>query len=359
MGALRILCLVGSPTTDFYRELSELYTRGCLVALNDTDRYEFTLAHLSPGPTWRLPLSLDPADLAAAPEIPFGEAMRRLAIRSFDVALPQMFCIGGMTHYRSLIEMMGLPYLGNRPTEMAIAANKALARAVVAAAGVDVPRGEQLRQGDRPTIPPRAVVKPRSADNSDGVTLVSDRAEYPVALATAFEHDAVVLVEAYIELGREVRCGVLQRGDELICLPLEEYFVDELERPIRMPSHKLRRNDNGELRLAAKERTESWIVDESDPAIPRVHEAAKRCHVALGCRQYSLFDFRVDPDGRPWFLEAGLYCSFSQKSVVATMAAAAGITLDALFDHVVAEALGRSPLAANQSEGPHRRTPPQ
>ena len=50
-----------------------------------------------------------------------------------------------------------------------------------------------------------------------------------------------------------------------------------------------------------------------------------------GCRDYSLFDFRVDPAGRPWFLEAGLYCSFAPASVVAVMAAAGGVALDELF----------------------------
>ncbi len=44
-----------------------------------------------------------------------------------------------------------------------------------------------------------------------------------------------------------------------------------------------------------------------------------------------LFDFRLDPQGQPWFLEAGLYCSFSPKSVIASMAKAAGIPLDELL----------------------------
>ena len=72
-------------------------------------------------------------------------------------------------------------------------------------------------------------------------------------------------------------------------------------------------------------------------------DAARRCHVALGCRDYSLFDFRVDPDGRPWFLEAGLYCSFARQSVISMMAAAAGIALDELFASALDGALGAQP----------------
>ena len=72
---------------------------------------------------------------------------------------------------------------------------------------------------------------------------------------------------------------------------------------------------------------------------PSVWAAARSCHVALGCRQYSLFDFRVDPEGRPWFLEAGLYCSFASTSVLAVMAGAAGIALPELFDRMLARAV--------------------
>jgi D-alanine-D-alanine ligase len=72
-----------------------------------------------------------------------------------------------------------------------------------------------------------------------------------------------------------------------------------------------------------------------------VWAAARACHRALGCRDYSLFDFRIDPDGQPWFLEAGLYCSFARTSVVAVMARAAGTEVDELFATVLAGALAR------------------
>jgi D-alanine-D-alanine ligase len=60
-----------------------------------------------------------------------------------------------------------------------------------------------------------------------------------------------------------------------------------------------------------------------------------------GVRDYGLFDFRVDPDGRPWFLEAGLYCSFARTSVVVMMAAQAGVGLGELFAGMVTRAAGR------------------
>ena len=76
-------------------------------------------------------------------------------------------------------------------------------------------------------------------------------------------------------------------------------------------------------------------MDVDDPVTAPVWEAARAAHVALGCRDYSLFDFRIDPAGRPWFLEAGLYCSYARQSVIPTMAAAAGIELADLFGEAV------------------------
>ncbi len=343
MAALNILCLVGSPVDAFFCELSELYTRGCLAALNDPSRYAFTLAHVSPGAVWRLPASLDLAAIEAAQPLDFPGAVSALSARRLDVGLPQMFCRPGMTAYRALFELLGLPYLGNAPEQMALTADKWAARAVVAAAGVAVPRGERLTPGMQPTMAPPCVVKPVSADNSDGVTFVQGPAEFPDALAVAFKLGDAAIVEAYVPLGREVRCGVLERHGSLQCLPLEEYYVDAAARPIRRRVDKLKRDAEGGLTLAAKTQHESWIVPAHDPIVPAVYEAARRCHIALGCRHYSLFDFRIDDAGRPWFLEAGLYCSFSPQSVIVTMAAAAGISAAALFDGIAAEALLTAP----------------
>jgi len=174
------------------------------------------------------------------------------------------------------------------------------------------------------------VVKPVDADNSTGVSLVRDPAELDDAVSRARAHGRAALVETYVELGREVRCGIVVRDGELICLPIEEYAVNAAK-PVRLGDDKLDRTVDGELYLVAKDASKAWIVPEDDPITERVWEAARRSHVALGCRHYSLFDFRVDPEGKPWFLEAGPYCSFAPTSVIAVMAAAAGIDVTELF----------------------------
>ena len=326
---LRVLHLVGSATDDFYAELSRLYARDCLAATADPARYAFAVAWVTPDGRWRFPADLGDDAIAAAEPLSTSAALAHLATLRPDVVVPQMFCLPGMTAYRALLDLLGIPYVGNPPDVMALGAHKARAKAVVAAAGVPVPAGEVLRAGEQPTLVPPVVVKPVDADNSHGVTLVRRVADYGPALRAAFAHSDAALVEAYVELGREVRCGVVERdgalGVELVGLPLEEYAVDPDRKPVRDSADKIGDDGAGGLRLVAKDHTRAWIVDTSDPVMPPVWEAARRCHVALGCRDYSLFDFRIDPAGKPWFLEAGLYCSFARTSVVAVMAAAAGV----------------------------------
>lgn len=336
---LRILQLVGSADNDFYSELSRLYAKDCLAALAPSSRYQFYIAYVTRDRQWRFPTSLSREDLAAAQPLPLSEAIEQIAIQKIDLVLPQMFCLPGMTQYRALLDLLNLPYIGNSPDVMALTAHKAKTKAIVAAAGVKVPFGELLRPGDTPTLKPPAVIKPVNSDNSLGVTLIKDAADFDAALKTAFEYADEVLLEEYIELGREVRCGIIVREGELVGLPLEEYQVNALDHPIRHYADKLKKTEDGDLTLTAKDKIKAWIVDPRDPATATVQKVAQKCHQALGCRHYSLFDFRIDPQGQPWFLEAGLYCSFSPKSVIATMAEASGISLDELLRTAIEETL--------------------
>lgn len=340
MAVRRVLHLAGSAVSDFLADLSLLYARDCWESVADAMRYEMHVAVVTPDGRWCFPEDLGATAIAAAETMTISDAITHIVTLGLDVVVPQMFCLPGMTSYRALFDVLRIPFVGNPPDVMALGAHKARAKSVVAGAGVLVPPAELLRPGDQPTMPPPVVVKPVDGDNSLGISLVRAASEYDAALSAAFAQSDQALVESYIELGREVRCGIVVRDGELVPLPLEEYDVDRRTKPIRDHDDKIGRDGDGGLRLAAKEKTRAWIVDPSDPITQRVWDIAKKCHLALGCRQYSLFDFRIDPDGQPWFLEAGLYCSFARQSVISVMAAATGLTVRELFHDAIEEAIG-------------------
>ena len=154
-----------------------------------------------------------------------------------------------------------------------------------------------------------------------GITLVKTEAEVPAAMEDALKFDSEVLCEQYVALGREFRVGVLTRDDgALKMLPVIEYHLPT-EKPIRTSADKLGVDAKGvPCSFTAAKRTCPAVVD--DVLRAKLEAGAKRAHVGLGCRDYSLYDVRVGPDGEPYFLEAGLYCSFAPRSVIVMMAGA-------------------------------------
>ena len=339
MSKSRVLHLIGSAVSEFYCDLSRLYAQDCLEHTTNPDRYEFYIAYITPDRQWRFPISLSKDAIDLAPTQSLAEAIQTIEKLQIDVMVPQMFCVPGMTQYRALFDLLNIPYVGNTADLMALVADKAKTKAVVAAAGVVVPAGEVLRAGDCPNISFPLIIKPMNGDNSIGVTFVKVAADYDAAMEIALTHSDEVLVETFIPLGREVRCGIVVQAGKLVCLPLEEYALDPVTRPIRSYADKLKANAAGDLDFAAKDATHSWIVDSSDPITERVWAMARKCHVALGCRHYSLFDFRIDPQGNPWFLEAGLYCSFAETSVLSAMTKESGISLDLFFESMLESAV--------------------
>lgn len=334
----RVLHLVGSPLDDFHADLSRLYAGACLKALAERANLDAHIAYVSPDGSWRFPSELSTYALATAPRLSIVEALRHIMFLGIDVAIPQMFCRPGMTTYRALLSRLGIPYLGNTAEVMAVGADKVKARRIVGAAGVAVPAGQVVANpGQQSELPFPVVVKPVDADNSAGVELARNAAEYESAVELALLHSSAALVESYVELGREVRCGIIVRDGDLVCLPLEEYAVDRDSRPIRTRADKLARTVHGDLYLVAKDESKAWIVVDDEILTERVWAVARCCHRALGCRHYSLFDFRIDPLGVPWFLEAGLYCSYAPSSVIAVMASAIGLDVGELFDIGISE----------------------
>mmetsp|Transcript_23476 Transcript_23476/g.34120 ORF Transcript_23476/g.34120 Transcript_23476/m.34120 type:complete len:194 (+) Transcript_23476:752-1333(+) len=149
-----------------------------------------------------------------------------------------------------------------------------------------------------------------------------------------------VIIEQFIPPGSEVRVGLIEREDgTLQILPKFEYHVSKSD-PIRTQSHKLTNLDeNGEVELASGKR--NCPADLSVEVCEELDRQAKLAHEALQCRDYSLFDFRIDPEGKPYFLEACSYCSFAPRSVLMTMTDNTELKCPVFFDEMVNKALSR------------------
>lgn len=124
---------------------------------------------------------------------------------------------------QGLLEVAGLPYVGDGVLASALAMDKHTAKAVLEHAGLRVaPWTTVLRR--EWTADPDGVaesvavhgwplfVKPARAGSSMGVSRVDEPAQLAAAMDLAFEHDAKVIVEPRV-VGREVEVAVLEGRD--------------------------------------------------------------------------------------------------------------------------------------------------
>ena len=263
------------------------------------------------------------------------------------------------TMYRAILDMLSVPFIGGSVDAMTLTTHKGRSKAVVKAAGVPCAASETLRAGDKPTLAFPYIVKPCSEDNSMGISVVRDASQVEAALAEAFAFDDEVLCEAFVPPGREIRFAVLETGEydsngtpKLVALPGVEYFMSE-EKPIRTSNDKLTADPkSGKLTFSKPARACPASIDPTLQA--KLVDAATKAHFALGCRDYSLYDFRIDPEGNPFFLEASLFCCFAANSVIAMMADATGrpeLEHQTLFKALLARALERKPESREAGTG--------
>jgi len=314
---MKILHLVGSQTSDYYYGLSIWWSSGCIKVLPD-EEHVILLARL--GGTWSIASSVAEAEKADRLTLP--EALTILQKSNVELMQPHMFCYRGMTAMRSIAEMLDIPLLGSPGPVMALTTNKWQTRAVVKSVGVPVPKAQLLRRGDSITMQPPFILKPCREDNSMGITYVQQWEDVEQALLTAFTFDDLILCEEFIPLGRELRVGVAENADgmSLELLPVIEYFLGDKKLPIRTTADKYTVASDGDFKNLSLAPVDVKIpADIDDNLLAKITDLAFMSHRALGCEQYSLFDVRVDPDGNPFFIEAGAYCSFSARSAIVIM----------------------------------------
>jgi D-alanine-D-alanine ligase len=156
---------------------------------------------------------------------PDGGAGPTRSLGDFDVAFPILHGpFGEDGTIQGLLELIGMPYVGNGVLASALGMDKHFTKSVLQAAGVHVApwvtvsRAQLAREPELWDRRIRALglpafVKPARAGSSVGVSKVHDWDELDAALDIAFAEDHTVLVESGIA-GREVECAVLQGRDQ-------------------------------------------------------------------------------------------------------------------------------------------------
>jgi D-alanine-D-alanine ligase len=155
-----------------------------------------------------------------------------------------------------------------------------------------------------------------------------------LAERVAFMHENVgtdALVEHFIE-GRELYVGVV--GDtRLDVFPFWELHIDKL----RADAPKLAtRRVKWDVAYQKRRGVRTARAEDLSPATQReMVRTTKRLYKALGLSGYARVDFRLDADGKPWFLEANPNPDIMYGGEFAETAEAAGIEYEDLLQRIV------------------------
>ncbi|WP_092965107.1 D-alanine--D-alanine ligase family protein [Agromyces sp. CF514] len=213
--------VLGAIDRDRFEVIPVGITRDGAFVLESDDPARFAL---DPG---RLPEVVDNGsrvrwpESSASRELRVTDAAGERSLGEVDVVFPILHGrFGEDGTVQGLLELVGLPYVGNGVLASALGMDKHFTKTALEAAGIPVAPWVTLTraalEADAELWTRRvhalglpAFVKPARAGSSVGVTKVSDWSELDAALDVAFAEDRTVLVEQAVP-GREIEIAVLE-----------------------------------------------------------------------------------------------------------------------------------------------------
>ncbi|MCB9729005.1 MAG: D-alanine--D-alanine ligase [Deltaproteobacteria bacterium] len=261
-------------------------------------------------------------------------AMMAVAV---DVAFVAMHGAEGEDgRVQGALELLGVPYQGSDVAASAVCLDKLRTKQVYEAASLPVARDVRIHRGDRWDAEQIAaelglpvVVKTAESGSSVGVEVVATHEELAARIEALLAESAALVCETWLP-GREFTCAVLERGaGSAEALPL----IEIRPRDGRFFDYQTKYDPDAvdEICPAA--------VDEALGAEMRA--LGERAHKALGCRDYSRTDIKLDAAGRPHLLETNTLPGLTAASLMPKAAAAAGLGFDALIAHLCDRAFAR------------------
>ena len=248
-------------------------------------------------------------------------------------------------HVPAVLEMLGVPYVGSDPLTLSVTLDKPVAKKLVAFEGFPTPPFRTFRRAEELEelpFPFPVIVKPAFEGSSKGVRIASratsiEQAREMIRFVTEMYRQEA-LVEAFMT-GAEITVGVLGNDPPRILGMME--IAPKTVSPAEFV-YSLEVKRDWENRVA-------YRVPPSlpDPVLSEISRCALGIYRALGCRDFSRIDFRLDPGGTPRFIECnplpGLSPGYGDLPI---MADRMGVPYLALVREILSHALDRLGKAA-------------
>ncbi|HEX4703095.1 MAG TPA: D-alanine--D-alanine ligase family protein, partial [Pseudonocardiaceae bacterium] len=328
-------------------EVSVHSAESVLANLNP-DRYEVVPVRITPTGIWRVSADGDELldGVSAGDQVALWRSMAGAValLRTMDVVFPVLHgAYGEDGTIQSLLEIAGIPYVGNGVIASAVGMDKEFTKKILAADGLPVASSVVLHSSAIPMAEVMGLglpvfVKPARSGSSIGVSKVEDWDALPAAVAKAAEVDSKVLIEEAV-LGREVDLGVLEYPDGRLAAgpPLEIRVAD---------GHTFFDYD-------AKYEDTATIFDipAKLPAdlTARLQDYAVRVFESLGCAGLLRIDFFLRDGVHPVINEVNTFPGFTSASQYPQIWRAAGLSFEALLDVLISTARAKAAVRVDQT----------
>jgi D-alanine-D-alanine ligase len=226
---------------------------------------------------------------------------------------------------QGLLELLDVPYVGAGVLGSSLSMDKALFKDLMAAHGVPQVEYAVVRDGAGPgSLGPPVFVKPARLGSSVGISRAVSEVELDRALALAFEHDPVVVVER-MATGMEVECSVLGNRDPEASTPGEIV---------------IRKGDWYDYEAKYTDGGMELVVPARTPHLEEVGRLAVEVFKIVGCSGMARVDFFVTDEG-VLVNELNTIPGFTATSVYAKLWEASGVPYPELLDRLLNLALER------------------
>ena len=243
----------------------------------------------------------------------------------------------------SVLEMLGIPYSASDPLCLAVCLDKHITKKTVLAGGVCTPNWRLIRDKDEISevswnqFPLPAIVKPAYEGSSMGVhssSLAFSPKEIVAVVSQMLDaYHQPIMAEEFIE-GDEVTVGIVGNSPPRVLGMMRI-----------LPRVK---NSHFIYSVEAK-RDYLNLIDYECPAqlpaevLERITQSSLRAFEVLECRDFARLDFRVSPEGIPYFLEINPLPGLGTYSDLVIMAQMMGWTHQGLISAIFNAALKRYP----------------
>jgi len=246
----------------------------------------------------------------------------------------------------SYLELMHVPYTGCNPRGLMLARGKDLSKTLVHYHRVPVPAFAVFpmrRKVRRPArLPLPLIVKSLNEDSSYGIAQASVvDTDAKLAERVSFIHERIgtpAIAEQYIE-GREIYVGVLG-NDRLRVLPVWELeFGNMAQGDWPIATEKVKHDPDYQERRGILHGPAQNLAPD---VAARIQRNAKRIYRVLKLDGYARIDFRLTPDGTPYFLEANPNPEIAESQEFAGAARHDGIEYVDLLHRILALGIRRA-----------------